>query len=417
MWQFRQSANEPSRDSSWWAAACGGVMVGAGLMYWFDPERGARRRHLALDKATRAYHKAGDAMCKSSRYTWNRARGMAHQAKNGLTAWMPVRVEDGQLCARVRSALGRAVSHPRAIHVEAHDGTITLYGDVLADEHDSMTRALWAVRGVKRIADQLFVHDEPGNHPMLQGGRTRGGIGREHWSPPARIFSMLAGAGMCAWAMMRKCDPAGMVAGTVGVLLGARGMSNLPTRRLTGIGAGSHAVEVRKTINIRAPIDRVFEFFSEYDNFPRFMRNVREVRDLGNGRSHWVVAGPAGMSVSWDAELTSYVDDHCIAWESDHDAAVENAGEIRFTENNDGSTRVDIRLCYNPVAGALGHLVAKLFAADPKSEMDGDLARAKTYLETGHAAHDAAKADHRRGMNGGSRRGSGGMSTANDRAI
>jgi uncharacterized membrane protein len=47
-------------------------------------------------------------------------------------------------------------------------------------------------------------------------------------------------------------------------------------------------------------------------------------------------------------------------------------------------------MSYNPVAGALGHAVAALFSADPKSQMDQDLSRMKTMLETGIPSHDAA---------------------------
>jgi uncharacterized membrane protein len=148
---------------------------------------------------------------------------------------------------------------------------------------------------------------------------------------------------------------------------------------------------VQKTININAPLDQVFGFFSNYQNFPRFMSNVREVRDHASGRSHWVVAGPMGLNVEWDADLTEYVPDQIIAWKSVEGAVVENAGIIRFDGNPDGSTRVDIKLSYNPPGGALGHAVAKLFGADPKSEMDGDLARVKTTLETGRPPHDAAR--------------------------
>ncbi|MGQ0547505.1 MAG: hypothetical protein ACT4P3_19600 [Betaproteobacteria bacterium] len=46
---------------------------------------------------------------------------------------------------------------------------------------------------------------------------------------------------------------------------------------------------------------------------------------------------------------------------------------------------------YVPPAGALGHAVAALFGADPKSEMDADLMRMKTMLETGRPPHDAAR--------------------------
>jgi uncharacterized membrane protein len=66
-------------------------------------------------------------------------------------------------------------------------------------------------------------------------------------------------------------------------------------------------------------------------------------------------------------------------------------GRIRFQPNPDGSTRLDIRISYNPVAGGLGHAVAALFGADPKTQMDEDLLRMKTLIETGVPPHDAAR--------------------------
>jgi uncharacterized membrane protein len=69
---------------------------------------------------------------------------------------------------------------------------------------------------------------------------------------------------------------------------------------------------------------------------------------------------------------------------------VAHAGLIRFASNPDGTTRIDIRLTYNPVAGGLGHLIAGLFGADPKSEIDADLVRMKTMLESGVRPQDGA---------------------------
>jgi uncharacterized membrane protein len=88
------------------------------------------------------------------------------------------------------------------------------------------------------------------------------------------------------------------------------------------------------------------------------MAHLREVRDLGNGRSHWVTEGPAGVSVAWDAAITRSEPNKLLTWQSEPGAAVANAGTIRF-ESIAGRTRVDIKLSYNPPAGALGHVVAK----------------------------------------------------------
>jgi uncharacterized membrane protein len=52
---------------------------------------------------------------------------------------------------------------------------------------------------------------------------------------------------------------------------------------------------------------------------------------------------------------------------------------------------VDVRMSYNPPAGAVGHALARLLGSDPKSAMDEDLARVKTTLETGRPPRDAAE--------------------------
>ena len=66
-----------------------------------------------------------------------------------------------------------------------------------------------------------------------------------------------------------------------------------------------------------------------------------------------------------------------------------HAGSIRVEPHADGA-RVHVRMTYSPPAGALGHLVAKLFGADPKTELDEDLMRLKSTLETGKPPRDAA---------------------------
>ena len=62
---------------------------------------------------------------------------------------------------------------------------------------------------------------------------------------------------------------------------------------------------------------------------------------------------------------------------------IENSGQVRFDVNPDGSTRITIRMSYNPPAGMVGHAVASLFGADPKREIDDDLVRLKSLFEYG----------------------------------
>ena len=370
--------------------------AGAGLMYLFDPDRGACRRARLRDGVTHVINKTGMAAGSTSRDLSNRARGLVAQAasifKNGDT-------DDDTLAARVRSRMGRAVSHPGAVEVTTRDGVVRLSGEILSHEVDPMLSCVRATPGVRGIDNQLRIHSKPGDLPDLQGGRARPGarfeLMQSNWSPATRLLTTLTGGALMV-ACMRRRDALGVVAGTIGFGLMMRGVTNLETRRMIGLGGGRRAIDFHKTININAPIERVFEFWKNTDNFPHFMTNVREVRNLGNGRSQWTVAGPAGLSVKWNAVVTEFIPNKIIAWRSEPGSAVANAGIVRFEPNNGAGTRVTIRMSYNPPAGAIGHAFAKIFGANPKREMDQDLLRMKTMIETGHPPHDAAQPAHAR---------------------
>src|SRR6185295_1198187 len=115
-----------------------------------------------------------------------------------------------------------------------------------------------------------------------------------------------------------------------------------------------------------AAIDRVFEVYSRYANFPRFMRHVLDVQDQGNGRSRWIVAGPAGFPIEFETRVTRHDENSCVAWETVEGSSIRHRGEARFEDAGDGTTRVHIHMTYAPPAGMLGHAIASLFGADPK---------------------------------------------------
>jgi uncharacterized membrane protein len=239
------------------------------------------------------------------------------------------------------------------------------------------------------------VHDEPGNIPGLQGQPVRRPSGRRldvlrvGWSPTTRLLMGSAGGALATYGAGRR-DAFGSALGLSGSTMFVRAITNIELKRLLGVGAGRRAIDVQKTINLNAPVDRVFGLWANYQNFPHFMSNVREVKDLGDGRSHWIVSGPAGTSVEWDAVMTAFSPNAVLAWRTEPNSLVQHAGVIRFLTNPDGSTTMHIRLTYNPAVGGLGHLVASLFGADPKSQMDEDLVRMKSFIETGKVPSDAA---------------------------
>jgi uncharacterized membrane protein len=371
--------------------ACASLGAGAGLMYLFDPDRGACRRARLKDKAAHTINKTGAAAGSVSRDLANRVRGLAAQTGSVFKSGD---ADDDTLAARVRSRMGRAVSHPGAIEVTARDGVVTLSGDALTHEIDELLSCARSTPGVRGVDNQVRIHSRPGDIPNLQGGRARRGarfeLMQSNWAPATRLLAALTGGALMGLCLRRR-DALGLAAGTLGFGLMMRGVTNLETRRILGVGGGRRAVDFHKTINIDAPVERVFEFWQNPHNFPHFMTNVRDVRDLGNGRSQWTVAGPAGVPVKWNAVVTEFIPNKIIAWKSEPGSAIANAGIVRFDPNDGAGTRVTVRMSYNPPAGAIGHAFAKVFGADPKREMDQDLLRMKTMIETGHPPHDAAQ--------------------------
>ena len=129
-------------------AVLGGIGIGAGLMFVFDPERGKRRRAMMRDRVTG---------------TANKLSCTAGKVNRDLT--------DEVLIDRVRSKIGRVVSHAGAVEVAATDGRVTLSGPVLVSEADKLMRGVRLVRGVKDVENQLEVHEQAGDIPALQGPR------------------------------------------------------------------------------------------------------------------------------------------------------------------------------------------------------------------------------------------------------
>ncbi len=358
-----------------------GFGLGAAVMYLLDPDRGRRRRALLRDKAVRIGKDTTWLARQGATDMAHRTKGAVYKSKHLVTS---EDVIDDVVVERVRSLLGRISMHPSGIEVSVRKGVLTLDGPVLQSEAKRIVSAVEDVRGVKEVRDRLTRHKQAGNVPGLQGGAPRRGdipeMLQESWTPAYRIAAAGAGAGLLFLAL-RRGGSIGAPAGISGAALLVRGIANRPLRRVLGIGAGRRAIDVRKTIEINAPVDQVFAAFANYTTFPRFMSHLEDVRDLGSGRSHWVAKGPAGVRVSWDAEITERVPNRVIAWKSLPGSRVENAGIVHFEPGSNGRTRLSILMSYNPPAGSIGHGIAWLLGSDLKQEMDQDLNRLKRILE------------------------------------
>lgn len=209
-----------------------GLGVGTAAMFLLDPDRGKRRRSLVRDKLATATRKTGDCIEITSRDVSNRTRGLISEIKSRFSSEQP---DDFVLVDRVRSKLGRIVSHASAINVAAHNGNVTLAGPILADEVPHLLSCVKWIHGVKNVNNHLEIHEEAKNHPALQGGRERGGtrfeFRQEHWSPTARLLAGAAGASLAVYGGCRR-NALGAGLGAAGLLLMTRGITNSNLGRL-----------------------------------------------------------------------------------------------------------------------------------------------------------------------------------------
>ena len=148
---------------------------------------------------------------------------------------------------------------------------------------------------------------------------------------------------------------------------------------------------VVRSVTIRQPLEMVYDFWRNFENLPRFMEHLESVQVTGERESHWAAKGPAGSTVEWDAETVEDRPHELIVWRSLPGASVPNRGQVRFERaaGNRG-TEVHVDLRYDPPAGKLGALVAKLFGEEPGQQVAGDLRRLKQVLETGEVLRSDA---------------------------
>ncbi|RIL06312.1 MAG: hypothetical protein DCC71_07245 [Proteobacteria bacterium] len=170
--------------------------IGAGLAFFFDPVQGGRRRALLHDGVGRRARRVAELGGKAGRDLRQRAAGLVAEARAAVASEGPV--DDRVLRDRVRSQIGRVVSNPGAIEVEAREGCVTLRGRVARSERDELVREASSVRGVRTVTSQL---ENAG--PDLQRHARPARRGSFAQTPLARLaFGGLAAAA-AVWATAR----------------------------------------------------------------------------------------------------------------------------------------------------------------------------------------------------------------------
>jgi uncharacterized membrane protein len=202
-------------------------------------------------------------------------------------------------------------------------------------------------------------------------------LSREQWDAAPRFVVGGLGAALLALGL-KQGGLLRLLAPALALPMITRSAINKPLKR---VGHNQGVVDIHKSIVVDAPVERVFGLLEKPEQFPSFMRRVREVR-RENGYSHWVVAGPAGTAIEWDAIGTVNRPNEMLAWHSEPGSTIEHSGVARFERLGPDQTRLDVNLSYSPPGGTLGHYAARVFGADAGSELDEELTRTKRFAET-----------------------------------
>jgi uncharacterized membrane protein len=132
---------------------------------------------------------------------------------------------------------------------------------------------------------------------------------------------------------------------------------------------------IEQSVDVHVPVHTAYNQWTQFEEFPRFMEGVEEIRQLNDKRLHWR-ANVGGKEKEWDAVITEQIPDQCIAWKNT--TGTKNAGVVTFHHISDKTTRVMLQLEYDPegiienVGDAIGIV---------SSRVRGDLKRFKEFIE------------------------------------
>ena len=133
---------------------------------------------------------------------------------------------------------------------------------------------------------------------------------------------------------------------------------------------------IEQSIEIDVPVKTAYNQWTQFEEFPRFMEGVKEVKQIDDTHLHWK-ADVGGREKEWKAEITEQIPDERIAWRSREGA--KNAGVVTFHRLSDSKSKVMLQLEYDPdgVVEKVGDAAGVV-----NQRVLGDLERFKQYIES-----------------------------------
>lgn len=132
---------------------------------------------------------------------------------------------------------------------------------------------------------------------------------------------------------------------------------------------------IEKSIDVNVPASTAYNQWTQFEEFPRFMEGVEQVRQIGDKHMHWRV-NVGGKPKEFETEITEQIPDKRIAWRTR--GGTDNAGVVTFHHLNDQTTRIMVQMEYHP-EGLVEKAGDLLGVASRR--VQGDLERFKNFVE------------------------------------
>lgn len=157
----------------------------------------------------------------------------------------------------------------------------------------------------------------------------------------------------------------------------------------------------RTVFLVNASPDRAYQLWRNFETLPRFMAQLKSVRDLGGSRSEWVANGPMNSEIRWTAEITEEVPNQRISWRSLPGSVVDTTGSVEFRPDpQNRGTFVTAEVRYTAPGGKLGTFAATLAGKHPEFMVKEAVRRFKALLETGETPTILGQTHGPRGIHG-----------------
>jgi len=229
----------------------------------------------------------------------------------------------------------------------------------------------------------------------ILAGRERAGMWARVWGDAMDLAVL--GAALRGDDGERRGRLAAATAAVAGVTLLDVLCSREVSRR-DGEDVAVQGAYVERSVAIFRSPEECYRFWRDFQNLAQFMKHVESVQEIGDGRSHWVIKGPAGVKLEWNSEIVSDTPGRGLAWRSLEGGDLEHSGDVQFEPAPGGrGTIVRLELQFRPTAGGrMATTIARLLGKVPELQVQNDLYRFKQVLEAGEVARTEGQPSGRR---------------------